>query len=141
MGTLAYLNLNGTDALEITPSNVDNLKTFAFKKDGDLCFAYQGKCTYYREADYLKAKEAERIAALPKYFATREHGAIGEGWDRIEFHGHWVVRDVEFNYVDKDKYRHDLLDRYEGLVVFNRPTKAQLARKAAWTDYPTKDTR
>jgi hypothetical protein len=61
-----------------------------------------------------------------EYFATREYGHIGEGWDRMEFHGHWVVRDVEFNYVDKDKYRHDLQSRYQGLVVFDRPTEAAI---------------
>ena len=57
MDTLAYLNLDGTEALEITPSNVNNLKTFTFKKDGDLCFVYQDRCVYYHEADYLKEAE------------------------------------------------------------------------------------
>lgn len=50
-----YFNLDGTEAREITSNNDNGLKTFAFKKAGDLCFEYQGRCTYYREADYPEA--------------------------------------------------------------------------------------
>jgi hypothetical protein len=52
------------------------------------------------------------------YFAMREWGTAPNGW--TEFGGRWVVRDVTFAHVDNDKYRDDLQDRYEGLVIIDR---------------------
>ena len=53
-----------------------------------------------------------------KYFAMREYGIAPDGW--VHFDGRWVVRDAAFNYVDHDKYRHDMAARYEGLVIVDR---------------------
>jgi hypothetical protein len=52
------------------------------------------------------------------YVAMREYGKAPNGW--TEFGGRWVVRDAAFAYVDHDKYRGDLEDRYEGLVIIDR---------------------
>jgi hypothetical protein len=49
------------------------------------------------------------------YFARREHGT--HPTEQYEFNGRWVVRDVEFNIVDCDRYRNDLKEQYPGLVV------------------------
>lgn len=57
------------------------------------------------------------VSMMPRmtYFARREYGTAPNGW--FEFDGRWVVRDVEFNFVDCDKYRNDLRNKYPGLVV------------------------
>jgi hypothetical protein len=52
------------------------------------------------------------------YFAMREYGLAPNGWQT--FGGRWVVRNIAFEVVDYDKYRHDLLDRYKGLVIIER---------------------
>jgi hypothetical protein len=49
------------------------------------------------------------------YFAKREWGIAPNGW--TEFHGRWVVRDATFAYVDHDRFRYDLTDRYKDLII------------------------
>jgi hypothetical protein len=52
------------------------------------------------------------------YFAMREYGTAPNGWQN--FGGRWVARNIAFEVVDYDKYRNDLQDRYEGLVIIDR---------------------
>jgi|TARA_R110000851_G_scaffold132555_1_gene266986 hypothetical protein len=54
------------------------------------------------------------------YFAMREYGIAPNGW--LNFAGRWVVRNTAFEFVDCDRYRGDLQDRYEGMVIIDRRT-------------------
>jgi hypothetical protein len=53
-----------------------------------------------------------------KLVARREYDTINP-LSEMAHNGNWVVRDEEGNWVDADKYRYDLLARYENLEIID----------------------
>jgi hypothetical protein len=54
-----------------------------------------------------------------KYTARREYETINP-LSEMAHEGKWVVRDENGDWIDADKYRHDLLDRYENLEIISK---------------------
>ena len=51
------------------------------------------------------------------YTAQRENGTHPTmNW--VQFNNRWVVRDKDGKYVDHDKYRHDLMSKYNNDIEF-----------------------
>jgi hypothetical protein len=53
---------------------------------------------------------------MKKLTARREYDTINP-LSEMAHNGNWVVRDEDGTWVDADKYRNDLLDRYENLEI------------------------
>jgi len=53
---------------------------------------------------------------MKKYTAKREYETIHPYWG-WSHGGIWVVRDSDGNWIDADKYRNDLIERYPDLEV------------------------
>ena len=56
------------------------------------------------------------MTSLGKLTARRERGTINP-LSNMDHGGKWVVRDAEGTWIDADKYRNDLRERYPGLTV------------------------
>jgi hypothetical protein len=56
---------------------------------------------------------------MKKLTARREYDTINP-ISEMAHNGNWVVRDEDGTWVDADKYRNDLLGRYENLEIVEK---------------------
>lgn len=67
-------------------------------------------------SDHLIGQGIHKATYLGKKFQlAREHGSKTPSGRLLK--GEWVLRDNSGNYIDFDKYRHDIADRYKLLLI------------------------